>query len=236
MVTKPQTRTALEVGVHALLASEAWWQQAGCAGFGQGGILGECSRGTGQRLPLDGQATLHNRCLLRAHSTCVGILPNETEHQAAVPCWRRRVGWHPADRNAAQGGWNQSALRKISGGGAQIIFELRCFLSTPESGDQGLSSRSSGNACGGGADHQEQDGQAQAPRSLRLRNCFQKTWKEMGLEAASARHGRAEFTPLVKLSKANLASDVLQNITAKNAQARPSALSGSLAGIRSARA
>ena len=37
----------------------------------------------------------------------------------------------------------------------------------------------------------------------------------MGLEAASARHGRAEFTPLVKLSKANLASDVLQNITAK---------------------
>ena len=220
MVTKPQTRTALEVGEHALLASEAWWQRAGCAGFGQGGILGECSRGTGQRLPLDWQATL----------------PNETEHQAAVPCWRRRVGWHPADRNAAQGGWNQSALRKISGGGAQIIFELRCVLSTPESGDQGLSSRSSGNACGGGADHQEQDGQAQAPRSLRLRNCFQKTWKEMGLEAASARHGRAEFTPLVKLSKANLASDVLQNITAKNAQARPSALSGSLAGIRSARA
>ena len=44
---------------------------------------------------------------------------------------------------------------------------------------------------------------------------FKKTWKEMGLEAASARHGRAEFTPLVKLSKANLASDVLQNITAK---------------------
>ena len=184
MVTKPQTRTALEVGVHALLASEAWWQQAGCAGFGQGGILGECSRGTGQCLPLDGQATLHNRCLLRAHSTCVGILPNETEHQAAVPCWRRRVGWHPADRNAAQGGWNQSALRKISGGGAQIIFELRCVLSTPESGDQGLSSRSSGNACGGGADHQEQDGQAQAPRSLRLRNCFQKNMERDGTRSS----------------------------------------------------
>ena len=236
-MTKPQTRTALEVGVHALLASEAWWQQAGCAGFGQGGIFGECSRGTGQRLPLDGQATLHNRCLLRAHSTCVGILPNETEHQAAVPCWRRRVGWHPADRNAAQGGWNQSALRKISGGGAQIIFELRCVFFPLPNRETKVS------APGPPETHAEV---APIIKSKMVKHkhlaasdsgtAFKKTWKEMGLEAASARHGRAEFTPLVKLSKANLASDVLQNITAKKAQARPSALSGSLAGIRSARA
>ncbi|CAE7510459.1 unnamed protein product, partial [Symbiodinium sp. KB8] len=44
---------------------------------------------------------------------------------------------------------------------------------------------------------------------------FQKTWKEMGLQAAPARHGSAEYTPVVKLSKANLASHVLQNVTAK---------------------